>query len=148
MFYVVFDPNCPLQEVINSILTGGFLFCSPPDLWEIIQFDGCAYFFHPWVEKNPTPESFFSTYNLEGSFPNVLHPQKLTWNLEMVVSNRNLLFQGAIFRFHVCFGGIDLLGPVLTGFFSPKNLQGTDDDNKGRKLMGQRSFGELLVIFL
>ncbi len=35
-----------------------------------------------------------------------LHPQKLTWNLEMMVSNRNLLFQGApIFRFHVCFGG-------------------------------------------
>ena len=23
----------------------------------------------------------------------------------MVVSNRNLLFQGSIFRFHVCFGG-------------------------------------------
>ena len=36
---------------------------------------------------------------------NILHPQKLTWNLEMVVSNRNLLFQGSIFRFHVCFGG-------------------------------------------
>ena len=34
-----------------------------------------------------------------------LHPQKLTWNLEMMVSNRNLLFQGSIFRFHVCFGG-------------------------------------------
>ena len=30
-----------------------------------------------------------------------LHPQKLTWNLEMVISNRNLLFQGSIFRFHV-----------------------------------------------
>ena len=34
-----------------------------------------------------------------------LHPRKLTWNLEMMVSNRNLLFQGSIFRFHVCFGG-------------------------------------------
>ena len=33
------------------------------------------------------------------------HSQKLTWNLEMMVSNRNLLFQGSIFRFHVCFGG-------------------------------------------
>ena len=32
-------------------------------------------------------------------------PQKSTWNLEMMVSNRNLLFQGSIFRFHVCFGG-------------------------------------------
>ena len=28
-------------------------------------------------------------------------PQSLTWNLKMMVSNRNLLFQGLIFRFHV-----------------------------------------------
>ncbi len=35
----------------------------------------------------------------------MIHPQKLAWNLEMMVSNRNLLFQGSIFRFHVCFGG-------------------------------------------
>ncbi len=31
--------------------------------------------------------------------------QEWTWNLKMMVSNRNLLFQGSIFRFHVCFGG-------------------------------------------
>ena len=30
-----------------------------------------------------------------------LHPQSLTWNLKMMVSKRNLLFQGLIFRFHV-----------------------------------------------
>ena len=30
---------------------------------------------------------------------------EVTWNLEMMVSNRNLLFQGSIFRFHVCLGG-------------------------------------------
>ncbi len=34
-----------------------------------------------------------------------LHPLKLTWNLKMVVSKRNLLFQGSIFRFHVSFRG-------------------------------------------
>ncbi len=34
-----------------------------------------------------------------------LHHQKLTWNVEMMVSNRNPRFQGSIFRFHVCFGG-------------------------------------------
>ena len=54
----------------------------------------------------------------------ILHPQKLTWNLEMMVSNRNLLFQGSIFRFHVCFGGciyyesytfVRLLEEPLTG---------------------------------
>ena len=32
-------------------------------------------------------------------------PRKLTWNLEMMVFNRNLLFQGLIFRFHVSFRG-------------------------------------------
>ena len=32
-------------------------------------------------------------------------PLKLTWNLKMMVSNRNLLFQGFIFRFHVSFPG-------------------------------------------
>ena len=32
-------------------------------------------------------------------------PRKLTWNLQMMVSNRNLLFQGFIFRFHTSFPG-------------------------------------------
>ena len=35
------------------------------------------------------------------SFQGVIHPQSLTWNLKMMVSKRNLLFQGLIFRFHV-----------------------------------------------
>ena len=30
-----------------------------------------------------------------------LHSPSLTWNLKMMVSKRNLLFQGAMFRFHV-----------------------------------------------
>ena len=34
-----------------------------------------------------------------------VHPPNSTWNLEMMVSNKNLFFQGSIFRFHVCFGG-------------------------------------------
>ena len=34
-----------------------------------------------------------------------LPPRKLTWNLKMMVSSRNLLFQGFIFRFHVSFPG-------------------------------------------
>ena len=32
-----------------------------------------------------------------------VHPGKLIWNLKMMVFNRNLLFQGFIFRFHVSF---------------------------------------------
>ena len=31
--------------------------------------------------------------------------QSLTWNLKMMISKRNLLFQGLIFRFHVKFQG-------------------------------------------
>ena len=35
----------------------------------------------------------------------LVHPRKLTWNLKRMVSKRNLLFQGSIFRFHVSFRG-------------------------------------------
>ena len=46
----------------------------------------------------------------------------------MMVSNRNLLFQGSIFRFHVCFGGCilgnnqpikhSMVGCVFTSLYS------------------------------
>ena len=36
-------------------------------------------------------------------------PQNLTWNLKMMVSKRNLRFQGLLFRFHVKFQGCTLL---------------------------------------
>ena len=35
----------------------------------------------------------------------ILLPRNLTWNLKMMVSKRNLLFQGLLFRFHVKFQG-------------------------------------------
>ena len=34
-----------------------------------------------------------------------IHPRNLTWNLKMMVSKRNHLFQGRLFRFHVKFRG-------------------------------------------
>ena len=37
--------------------------------------------------------------------PSCLLPRNLTWNLKMMVSKRNLLFQGLLFRFHVKFQG-------------------------------------------
>ena len=43
--------------------------------------------------------------NNQSGNPEGIHPRKLTWNLKMMVSNRNLLFQGFIFRFHVSFPG-------------------------------------------
>ena len=48
------------------------------------------------------------------------NPQKLTWNLEMMVSNRNLLFQGSIFRFHVCFGWFDV--PPIPQLPKPRKI--------------------------
>ena len=42
---------------------------------------------------------------LHASISIYLLPRKLTWNLNMMVSNRNLLFQRSIFRFHVSFRG-------------------------------------------
>ena len=48
-------------------------------------------------------------------------PPKLTWNLKMVVSKRNLLFQGSIFRFQMLFFwwniGISSFMPCSTRFF-------------------------------
>ena len=40
-----------------------------------------------------------------------IHPGNLTWNLQMMVSNRNLLFQGLIFRFHVKLRGSNSFSP-------------------------------------
>ena len=37
-----------------------------------------------------------------------IHPQSLTWNLKMMLSKRNLLFQGLIFRFHVKLQGCNV----------------------------------------
>ena len=45
-------------------------------------------------------------HQLQGwNFTNSLPPRTNGWNLKMMVSNRNLLFQGFIFRFHVSFPG-------------------------------------------
>ena len=42
--------------------------------------------------------------------------QSLTWNLKMIVSNRNLLFQGLIFRFHVKLQGCNQFTNGLNEF--------------------------------
>ena len=41
-------------------------------------------------------------------------PRNLTWNLKMMVSKRNLLFQGLLFRFHVKFQGCICLAQSVT----------------------------------
>ena len=39
-------------------------------------------------------------------------PRNLTWNLKIMVSKRNLLFQGLLFRFHVQFQGCSPWSPL------------------------------------
>ena len=48
-----------------------------------------------------------------------VHPQSFTWNLKMMVSNRNLLFQWLIFRFHV-----KLQGCTTSKLLQPSQTQG------------------------
>jgi len=43
-------------------------------------------------------------------FKGYIHPRNLTWNLKMMVSKRNLLFQGLLFGFHVKFQGYITFG--------------------------------------
>ena len=53
-------------------------------------------------------------------------PPKLTCNLKLMVSNRNLLFQGFIFRFHVSFRGCMLYSDhnvVFTGLCISDHLK-------------------------
>ena len=47
------------------------------------------------------------SFSIEFVFLNLL-PRNLTWNLKMMVSKRNLLFWGLLFRFHVKFRGCKL----------------------------------------
>ena len=50
----------------------------------------------------PAVNSVFGVWHLKKYVHvQVVHPLKLTWNLKLIVSKRNLLFQGLIFRFHV-----------------------------------------------
>ena len=52
-----------------------------------------------------------------------LLPASLTWNLKMMVSIRNLLFQGVIFRFHVkLWEGIPKNDHLPTTSFQPDSL--------------------------
>ena len=69
----------------------GFLIFTPK-IWDIFSNLTQVRFFKRVVQP-PTILSIWSTGET--------HPQSLTWNLKLMVSNRNLLFQGLIYRFHV-----------------------------------------------
>ena len=67
--------------------------------WQRCQQEHAHWNYEGWWER---------LYSKVVCLDSIYTPKKLTWNLEMMVSNRNLLFQGSIFRFHVCFGGCTL----------------------------------------
>ena len=46
-----------------------------------------------------------------------VHPRSLTWNLKIMVSKRNLLFQWLIFRFHVKLQGCRCHSPYILVYF-------------------------------
>ena len=60
--------------------------------------------FNEWCTSIPPPQKKTWT----------LLPRNLTWNLKMMVSKRNLLFQGLLFRFHVKFQGCICLAQSVT----------------------------------
>ena len=57
----------------------------------------------------------------------VVHSPSLTWNLKMMMSNRNLLFQGLIFRFHVklqgCTTGTESMAIIALSTLKPMKMQ-------------------------
>ena len=76
-----------------------------------------------WKEINPCDPGGFQPFNEPRKKP-YPPPRKLTWNLKMMVLNRNLLFQGSIFRFHVSFRGCTffhwiLVDDILVGGWFP-----------------------------
>ena len=107
-----------IHHLINYIYIHMF-HLSPP------QMIGCMQSFHVMPSYQQTYQAHVS--NLPSNQPHdplgifqmivtilrllgVLHPgrllpQNLTWNLKMMVSKRNHLFQGLLFRFHVKFQG-------------------------------------------
>ena len=59
---------------------------------------------HIVVHQTRSEESLKSWRNVKellDSLSVYIHSPSLTWNLKMMVSKRNLLFKGAIFRFHL-----------------------------------------------
>ena len=55
----------------------------------------------------------------------------------MMVSNRNLLFQGSMFRFHVCFGGCNVF--IISFRFLKTGASRSPQGGHQRKLLGTQS---------
>ena len=97
--WLITSPNMIVQWCLVFLLSGG-------DRWPVKG----GLFAHMTKTK--------STCVAENGFDNFFQvpPQNLTWNLKMMVSKRNLLLQGLLFRFHVKFEGcsqkLELQKPV------------------------------------
>ena len=76
-----------------------------------------------------------------------VHPQSLTWNLNMMVSKKNLLFQGLIFRFHVKLQGCyptmkrfwsywNIIMPAMKDYLNQHDVKQTHDHLRRPRLVG------------
>ena len=66
----------------------------------------------------------------------------------MMVSNRNLLYKGSIFRFHVCFGGCaysHLPGIIILAM--PLGLKKTMENMEGFRIVGPKNMGFFITPF-
>ena len=91
----------PLEKEIPIPIVAGFL--SGSVYFEILIRGKTAPFFGGAVlvdGKQSWKNNMANSLRAHVATPTI-HPQSLTWNLKMIRSKRDLLFHGAIFRFHV-----------------------------------------------
>ena len=97
-----------------------------------VDLNICAWanFLQQHRTKPPTHTIFWDWYYFPLNLNNqiyygklVMPSLKLTWHLKMVVSNRNLLFQGSILRGHVSFREGKYTNPHGNPSCKPVNLQ-------------------------
>ena len=93
------------------ILEDSYMGCSARSTWILIaspffiSHSWAGWWLNGYVSTNPSEK-----------YGQRLLPRNLTWNLKMMVSNRNLLFQGVIFRCYVSFREGRSSSPTKSGW--------------------------------
>ena len=72
-----------------------------------------------------------------------LHLRKLTWNLKMMVFNRNLLFQGSFSGSMLVSGGVPVVSSMFFSFVFLSNLKCVDSMDAKKNRIPQKDGGKL-----